>query len=264
MQTTLTGLSSENFKKGDTHILKYTNDKSRFAFIEKQYEWLVHAKKHLPEYSFNCLRYIKDDNTTGYLMEYIEPEELSVSDVPRIIEGVNKLKEIPIGIGPRYINYHGYVKYVIDIVIKNIDLFAFIDVDLLENELLRYDTPSYHWSSYCHGDLTIDNIIKHKDRIVFIDSNYRDDLWQSYLLDYAKLYQETIFKKPELFHSFEQEILKSFSIDNKDNMKSFLYLLLLTHFIRMIPYAKNKISPPMFNHLLNTDVMKVYNMVMEK
>jgi hypothetical protein len=44
--------------------------------------------------------------------------------------------------------------------------------------------------SFCHGDLTLENIIlTTDDRLAIIDPNFKEDLYQSFVLDYGKILQ---------------------------------------------------------------------------
>jgi len=57
-------------------------------------------------------------------------------------------------------------------------------------------------SSFCHGDLTLENVLMGSDEyIVLIDPNYSDSLFQSHILDFGKLLQSTHAKYHEVFDS---------------------------------------------------------------
>lgn len=45
--------------------------------------------------------------------------------------------------------------------------------------------------SWCHGDMTLENILVDTNGVTMIDPNYQSDLYQSYMLDYGKILQST-------------------------------------------------------------------------
>jgi hypothetical protein len=45
--------------------------------------------------------------------------------------------------------------------------------------------------SWCHGDLTLENVIHEHHQLVLLDPNYSPDLYQSHVLDYGKILQST-------------------------------------------------------------------------
>jgi len=51
--------------------------------------------------------------------------------------------------------------------------------------------------SWCHGDLTLENVLSDDDGAVLIDPNYSPGLYQSHILDYGKILQST----HTLFHT---------------------------------------------------------------
>lgn len=88
-------------------------------------------------------------------------------------------------------------------------------------------------SSFCHGDLTLDNIVVRKNDIYYIDPNPMfDGQYSSYLLDVSKFIQSC-----ERSNLYDTSLLsKVFGLDNET-----LYLveiLVMTHWIRMLKYAK--------------------------
>lgn len=57
-------------------------------------------------------------------------------------------------------------------------------------------------SSFCHGDLTLENVLVTGDgEMVLIDPNYAPDLFQSWVLDLGKLLQSTHSDYHRVFHS---------------------------------------------------------------
>ena len=229
------GYSHETFKYGNTHVFKYTEDPKRFGFVERQYEWLKKAQDIIPQHAFTYLKKVNDGKVCGYIMERITPQELQVSDIGSIFKAIWELTHTEVTVPKNMHELQTYQKYVTEVVSKNIDDFKFIDVYLFDQEFYKYYELAKIQRSYCHGDMTIDNILKAENgQVIFIDPNYRLDLWQSHYLDVAKLYQETCFNFPELYTE-----IRDYASKNRYDLQ-FLDLLHITHYIRMIPYVKTR------------------------
>lgn len=234
------GYSHEKFKTSNTHVFKYTENPERFGFVIRQYEWLKDAQSFFPENSFDYLELIKDKNICGYVMNNIKTEELTIDDAPKIINIIDKFTNIKHSEICIYSmnNFKTYSEYVKKVIIKNLDEFTFLDLELYDKLLNKYCDFADKQKSYCHGDFTIDNMLKDKNnnKIILIDPNKRDDLWSSYLLDIAKLYQETFSKRLDLYEEIEKLVKKEFNF-SEDEM-NFIDLLHVSHYIRMIPYTR--------------------------
>lgn len=231
------GFSHENFKIADSHIFKFSTDPKRFDFVRQQYEWLKYAKEHISTYAFDYIELIQDEFVCGYAMERIQnSEEINASDVENILEGIKNIKDsCHTDFTLLKTHFDTYRSYIRKIIIKNLDIFNFIDVEKYNECLMKYDSCANSHYSYCHGDLTTDNILKKDNRLIFIDSNYRPDLWQSYLLDIAKLYQETFFDAPLLFENIKNKAQRKFNLTQEE--MNLIDLLHISHYIRMIPYV---------------------------
>lgn len=252
------GYSKETFKYGDYQVLKYTDDRNRFDFMKNQFDWLHGAKYNLGiQYSFNSVElFCEPTKSVGYIMDYINNiQEISETDIIPILSGIKKIKNLTSAVQTSEYcvksiggqNFNVYCDYIKQIIVKNLDIFHFIDVNKFITVLMNFENIANDAKSYCHGDLTIDNILKHTDdtlnnhpitKYIFIDPNYREDLWCSYLLDISKLYQETYFDNVSLYDKIKIEARKQFILDY-DTML-LLDLLLITHYIRMIPYLINR------------------------
>ena len=110
------------------------------------------------------------------------------------------------------------------------------DFSQMFNVLNKHEKYANSHTSYCHGDLTFDNVIFNKDRIILIDPNYKNNMWQSCLLDIAKLLQES--DKYEL----REEIMRCYSkrYGRQNGELKFIKSLELTHYVRMWPYILHK------------------------
>jgi hypothetical protein len=67
--------------------------------------------------------------------------------------------------------------------------YAQSDVARRAVDLVR-DLPPFP-RSWCHGDLTLENVIRDHRGLVLFDPNYSPDLYQSHVLDYGKILQST-------------------------------------------------------------------------
>jgi hypothetical protein len=240
MEQILKGFSHEKFKQSDKHVFKYTNDPKRFDFVRNQYEWLRNAKSNMPEYGFVFLTLIQEHDLCGYGMNRIlDSKNIEVSDVQKILQGVKLIKDLTEdSMFNGDSDFYSYRNYIRKIILKNLDIFDFIDLEYYDNLLSQHTKFANSQISYCHGDLTTDNILKFgaTNNLIFIDPNYRDDIWHSYLLDISKLYQETIFTNFKLFEEIKNQSQKLFNLT--DEQMKFIDLLHISHYIRMIPYVQ--------------------------
>lgn len=106
--------------------------------------------------------------------------------------------------------------------------------------LLKYAKFYNTQKSFCHGDLTAENIIVKDDVVVYIDPNYDPKCYSSWMLDVAKMYQsfhqsyEYIFTKKR-FLVYDESIYDEIK---HRNHKYHFYTLLLeaSHWVRMYKY----------------------------
>lgn len=83
--------------------------------------------------------------------------------------------------------------------------------------------------TFCHGDMSLDNMICSNNILYLIDPIYPRDLYSSWLLDLGKiLHSAKRFNKPLIYNYF---------INKYDNIKKYLYIIELTHWIRMRKYS---------------------------
>lgn len=103
----------------------------------------------------------------------------------------------------------------------------------------------YDWNkinkSYCHGDLTFENIIIFDENIYFID--FLDSFTDTKLIDYSKIYQElysfwSFRNKPKKFN-IKYVILDEMILLEEYQRQAALRLLIL-NLLRIIPYSKQK------------------------
>lgn len=92
------------------------------------------------------------------------------------------------------------------------------------------------FSTFMHGDLSLENIIDTNEGLYLIDPIYNEKNWSSYLLDISKMLHS--YRKYN--RMFEYEVFLQTWIRNKDHCISerMLKLLEITQFIRVIKYCK--------------------------
>lgn len=122
------------------------------------------------------------------------------------------------------------------------------------NEIKKCEKELIKKGSFCHGDLTLSNVIKRGYDLVLIDPNCKDD-YRSYLLDLGKIRQS--------LHDYEY----TFGFSNSKNSSYLNYfdslilpedlmlvkLMEITHWIRMYSYKSDedkKIVEKMINKLI--------------
>lgn len=120
--------------------------------------------------------------------------------------------------------------------------------------VLLYQWESFmdQHKSFCHGDLTIGNTIVHKDYVYLIDPNPTRNVWTSYLLDYAKLYQSLHFNYDTVFMDQEEPLVSYADLAAVLTQKDLhmpVLVLELTHWIRMIKYKE-----PKWHGLINDNI----------
>lgn len=109
--------------------------------------------------------------------------------------------------------------------------------------------------SFCHGDLTIGNTIVNGSFVHLIDPNPTRNVWTSYLLDYAKLYQSLHFNYDVMFMNQEEPLVSYAdlaSLLTKLGLHIPVLVLELTHWVRMIKYKE-----PKWHGLINDNINNI-------
>ena len=151
-------------------------------------------------------------------IDYVEStEDLKISQIEYII---NKFKEVPSEpVFDTYINrlmrhFNEYDAWYEEQVI-----------DMMEKHKNFYDMNR----SFCHGDMSLDNMISNGDRLYLIDPLYEKDSYSSWLLDVSKvLHSSRRFDKPEIHKYF---------VKKYDDIIEQLKILELSHWIRQRKYV---------------------------
>jgi capsule biosynthesis phosphatase len=154
-------------------------------------------------------------------LDYIE-----ATDQPKIEQIdfiINKFKSVP-----SHISFDTYASRVVDHLKLRTDNNKYAD-DIIV--LMHKYKPYYEQNkSFCHGDMSLDNMINRHGVLYLIDPNRPTNLYSSWLLDVSKvLHSSRRFDKPHIYDYFINAY--------KDHAKE-LKLLEATHWVRMIKYEK--------------------------
>ena len=227
-------------------VLKLSDNPDRIKFLHNQYEWLCSVKKLLP---FNIPSGLsKLDN--GYNMKhYTDLKSINASDFEDIISYINiiKTKNNTIPMFQTYLSY-------IDSVVEQQGMFMPRWINI-RKELELFDEFANNERSFCHGDLTVNNILCKENAIFLINPNFKESMWQSYYLDFAKLFQELHIKEPFLFNVLVNKLIEKNNLKIKSLI--FIHLLELTHYIRMFPYLKNY-SDNFYERVSEFEIKEIY------
>lgn len=127
-----------------------------------------------------------------------------------------------------------------DIRLKTKSLTLSNEYDIYKQYCLDYDWKSVS-KSYCHGDLTFENIIIWNEEIYFID--FLDSFTDTRLIDYSKIYQELYafwsFRNKAKRFNIKYVILDEMVSLSPVERQATLRLLILS-LLRIIPYSEQK------------------------
>lgn len=103
-------------------------------------------------------------------------------------------------------------------------------------------------ASYCHGDLTLENVLVNDDRIVLIDPNSKADLFQSFILDLGKLLQSTYGKYHQRFNcnhgcSLDEHNEVIFQWVRERGLEKEAKLSCMSHILRLKKYRPDTEKP---------------------
>lgn len=129
-----------------------------------------------------------------------------------------------------YVPFETYIKRIEDHCKVNRDFFDIIPIMWKEKDYFN------KFSTFMHGDLSLENVIDTDNGIFLIDPIYNTDSWSSFLLDITKMLHS--YRKYN--RMFEYEVFKNTWLRNKDMdiREDMLLLLEATQFIRVIKYCK--------------------------
>ena len=115
-------------------------------------------------------------------------------------------------------------------------------ISLLQNHEQSFNK----YNTFCHGDLSIQNIIQTDKGLYLIDPIWNENNWSSYLLDISKMLHS--YRKYN--RMFEYQVFINTWI-KKGISQRLLKLLEITQFIRVIKYIKNEQQKQKYKVLTN-------------
>lgn len=189
-------------------------------------------------------------------MEYIQ-ETTKVIKMPDIIELLKTMAYIPF-VEEGYENLYGhYVKRLvnhINLAKDNAPMFQ----DWLSYQTYEFNTFYNDNRSFCHGDLTLENILVKNDKMYLIDPIFENDrnTYSSWLLDATKFLYSLRLHNMMTEYYWIYKTLRGQGIETK-----YLKLMEASHCIRVYKYApfekKLKITQ------MYTDVMNEFHEAMK-
>jgi capsule biosynthesis phosphatase len=188
----------------------------------------------------NTLKIDYIDGTPGFCID-------SVWQLKKVIEEVHKIGFIDVNCEANFDTYIARVK-------SHLETPESEELSKTEKEyiltLLEHNSAIFDsQKSFCHGDLTLGNVIikgkleRTADAFIF-DPNVPDNVWTSHLLDLAKINQSLRFNYEYEFMDaktkYPQEVVDYFQNEvlNTMDLKLSVIILELTHWVRMIKYKE--------------------------
>lgn len=169
---------------------------------------------------------------TTICMEYIEKTS-DIIKMPDIVKLLDTMKFIPYASDKTndFTCYVWRIRNHIDLAINTVPSFQNWLSEVSLEEICYYNNNR----SFCHGDLTIENIIIKNDEMYLIDPIYEShkDTYSSWLLDLSK------FLYSLRLHNMMTQYLWLISVftNNDIKMKKRILLLEASHCIRVYKYA---------------------------
>lgn len=151
-------------------------------------------------------------------------------------------------------------------VSRKLDSLNLKTLEILKTSIKDMDECNNMKMTFCHGDLTMENIICNKKRYYLIDflDNYIDHYW----FDIVKLFQDIEgewykFRNPSINvydvipkMIFIKKYLNTNLVSNGRFYKKYHYLLLALTFARILPYAKSRSDIDYLMRMIKTAMVK--------
>ena len=148
------------------------------------------------------------------------------------------------------------IKNHIDVNVERnvLDVSYYVIID----DMIKHTDHFNQYGSFCHGDMSLENIIQTERGLYLIDPIYEEGAYSSFLLDVAKLaYSYRRHKRV-----FEYEVFVGYWKKKYDFKSVHLLLLEITQFLRVLKYCPENLLPDVQASL--TEVMALYMNVRNK
>jgi len=154
---------------------------------------------------------------------------------------INKFKEVPTSE-----KFETYINHLS----THFDLYNPTYKKDVYNALKKYEKLFNDNRSFCHGDMSLDNMINSNDILYLIDPNKPKGIYSSWMLDLSKvLHSARRFNKPNIYTYF---------IHKYHDIQFPIRLLELTHWIRMRKYENfNDIHK--LDNIINSIIDELFN-----
>ena len=162
---------------------------------QMQVDWIEYMKDETL-----AIPFVVDSSPSVYRMEYIPGRpgwlDLEADTIFDLIHAVTEFKGLP-PMGDYTGEFAGYVKRCVRKLPKDL-------AELVTKKVMPFESVCNSSKSFCHGDLTLTNIIVDSGIVTFIDPSIQKGVWSSWLIDIGRLmqsfrgrYEEKFLRAPE-------------------------------------------------------------------
>lgn len=216
------------------------------------YSWYNRTSKLFPNIRTPQIYSLIDDTIT---MEYIPGTTFWEYELITVCDYIASFRDVkqPAFVSPPFITY-------ITRIDEHLKLCNHERRDDILKILYSIEDEMNTHISYCHGDLTIGNCIVDMNKNVYlIDPNPAPDMYSSWLLDVAKLYQSIQFDYEYEFMGGARYSSLMGVLENiiPEYIKHLIPIITATHFVRMIKYKDAKYHDKI-NQYINTLLVEHY------
>lgn len=195
-------------------------------------------------------QYYDKNNLFTFEMQYISG--MTLAEYMRTIH-LNEIKDIAdllLALIPKRMAYDKSAARIFNQKINDLKQSISVDCTVICDAFMILQDYSWDYivPSPCHGDLTLENMIVSTNRIVLID--YLDSFYDSWLIDFAKIFQDIEIHwhyrfeeklennlKIRLFSLRELLLSRLFGLKDGEQLINSMYHILLLNLLRIIPYT---------------------------
>ena len=213
IETLTGGLSGATIERRGNKVYKtHANSLETAVWYKEAQNYIKSVKVHSLIGDTICIDYIHGtDEPTVEQMDYV----------------INKFSNVPDE--PRFNTYIARIE-------KHLDLYNPDYKEWLINQLKKFEVLFDSERSFCHGDMSFDNMINADGVLYLIDPNKPKCLYSSWMLDLSKiLHSSRRFNKMHVYEYFVNKYAK---------YEEELRLLELTHWVRMRKYEYQRNGSP--------------------